>query len=744
MVHALRDENMALNMEIAELRHAQTEPRQEVDPVWLEMEHVKRLAEYMEPVKGLMNRVLDHTVSMSEELSQAMALVSAPGRRSRSMHAQRATSSNSSTSQGPFNASRLPSLPSEAINSARSSSNGANIAHVSPRVAGYAIHKPQIEIQRLDMNEINRLQAEQRERSRRSRSEDGAEDSGEEHEEEPLEPAHHTPETPPSDNSERVNRRPSRSRIAISRMSTIGEGSDEEDPVGDRTTPDSRRSSASNGTPRRAQRRRSVSIARQLSSSFRTSGSPVVLLENVNDLLDQYNLQNLPASDESASDENGEDDETDPSDEDDDDVAQERQKKHGSDAGRKDEVVLLMPTCRLVLERVKLSERRRSSKSSEGASRLSTSSQVSMKKRISDVPPNLLSGITTQRGKKTSSEKWNHSTQTCEADSSSNMMNVPSDAESTRLEAKSPETSNLRESHQSELSETPLTSESLEEFTARMCNMDPMEGPSWLFTDDDEVTPGRRSQEVVARKKRSSISLRAQIGDCSKKLDLDLGGGENCDDDNENENDDPSENPPVSKRLKHSDGASLHPCKSRKTVHWKPSLGEAALVPDVPEQVQDEDSMAPTPTTEPIKSPESAPKRKSMRNARAKKRKAANKEIYADTAPFQPFYVDKASPKVKTPTRSPSRTTSNSNPSTPNAPSENGSVYSTPCGNGDNKDDLEEVSRPRRRAATAASNSLKEPSLNKKMRQGDPHSESVYSNFVPKVKEKVPKSKCKK
>ncbi|TRY68569.1 hypothetical protein TCAL_06918 [Tigriopus californicus] len=739
MVHALRDENMALNMEIAELRHAQNEPTQTVDPVWLEQEQVKRLAEYMEPVKGLMNRVLDHTVSMSEELSQAMALVSAPGRRSRSMHAQRATQSSFSTSQGPFNASRVPSLPSEAISSSRSSSNGANIAHVSPRVAGYAIHKPQIEIQRLDMNEINRLQAEQREQSRRSRSEDASEEVDDEHEEEPLEPAHHTPDTPPSDEGERVNRRPSRSRIAISRMSTIGEGSDEEEQPTDRTTPESRRSSASNGTPRRVPRRRSVSIARQLSSSFRTSGSPVVLLENVSELLEQYNVQNLPASDDSGSEDENENEEylneTDNSGEDDELCQDTKKKSHGSDSSRKDEVVLLMPTCRLVLERVKLSERRRSSKSSENASRLSACSSGSIKKRSSDVAPNILSGITTQRGKKASSESWRNSTRTCEADSSSNMIDVPADAESTRLDPRSPVVSTVRNSLQSEQSETPLTSESLEEFTARMCNMDPMEGPSWLFTDDDEVTPGRRSREVVARKKRSSVSLRAQIGDCSKKLDLDH--------DEENAEVD---NTPVSKKPEQNGATSVQPSKSRKrTVHWKPSLDGATLEHDASNQELQDQFIAPSPPVA-HKSPESVPKRKSIRQSRVKKPKPNHDEQPITISdPSIPANTNKTSPKAKIPTRSPSRASSSSShsiPSTPNAPSENGSIYSTPCAAGD--EETGEVSRPRRRAATAASNSLKEPSLNKKMRQGDPHSESVYSNFVPKVKEKVAKTKSKK
>ncbi len=42
--------------------------------------------------------------------------------------------------------------------------------------------------------------------------------------------------------------------------------------------------------------------------------------------------------------------------------------------------------------------------------------------------------------------------------------------------------------------------------------------------------------------------------------------------------------------------------------------------------------------------------------------------------------------------------------------------------------------RVRRAAADAASSSLKEPSISKKMRQGDPPSKSVYKDFVPAQK----------
>ena len=54
---------------------------------------------------------------------------------------------------------------------------------------------------------------------------------------------------------------------------------------------------------------------------------------------------------------------------------------------------------------------------------------------------------------------------------------------------------------------------------------------------------------------------------------------------------------------------------------------------------------------------------------------------------------------------------------------------------------------PRRRgsraAAAAARSSLKEPTLNSKLRQGDPSSTSVYDDFVPGTKRKSSSSEAK-
>ncbi len=49
--------------------------------------------EYLEPVKQCMTQVLGHTGSLTDSLTRAMHLVSAPGRRSRSMAAAAASAS---------------------------------------------------------------------------------------------------------------------------------------------------------------------------------------------------------------------------------------------------------------------------------------------------------------------------------------------------------------------------------------------------------------------------------------------------------------------------------------------------------------------------------------------------------------------------------------------------------------------------------------------------------------------------
>ncbi len=38
---------------------------------------------------------------------------------------------------------------------------------------------------------------------------------------------------------------------------------------------------------------------------------------------------------------------------------------------------------------------------------------------------------------------------------------------------------------------TPRTRESFDDFTRRMCGINPMEGPSWLFEDEPPSTPNR-------------------------------------------------------------------------------------------------------------------------------------------------------------------------------------------------------------------------------------------------------------
>ena len=68
------------------------------------------------------------------------------------------------------------------------SSSGSRVVHVSPRVAGHAIHKPKISMQRLGMEEIERLQRGGGGQAEAAREEGGGAQTQDE--DEPLAPRH--------------------------------------------------------------------------------------------------------------------------------------------------------------------------------------------------------------------------------------------------------------------------------------------------------------------------------------------------------------------------------------------------------------------------------------------------------------------------------------------------------------------------------------------------------------------------
>ena len=70
--------------------------------------------------------------------------------------------------------------------------------------------------------------------------------------------------------------------------------------------------------------------------------------------------------------------------------------------------------------------------------------------------------------------------------------------------------------------ETPRSRESFEDFTRRLGGLDPMEGPSWLFSDDSPSSNSRQSQSTKPRdEKRQENSLKARLSSASRKISLD-------------------------------------------------------------------------------------------------------------------------------------------------------------------------------------------------------------------------------
>ena len=255
-----------------------------------------------------MTKVLDDTFLLTEDVTKTMQLVSAPARRSRSTTgatapAVRKTPSNEEAAGGD-GASTPPPVSNPmrrapvVVSRKPSPSSAVAVAHVSPRVGGHAIHKPQIEIQRLGMDEINRYQEEQRQRRREQEErerEETEEEQEEEDEDEPLAPRNNEGEgedeevpdgeSPDAQEQPAVEHRTSRSsRYSRYRMSIIGEESEEhtEEEEEEELPPPP----PSDRARRRRQRRRRTLI----NSSFQDLGSPVVLLHDASALLEQYNL----------------------------------------------------------------------------------------------------------------------------------------------------------------------------------------------------------------------------------------------------------------------------------------------------------------------------------------------------------------------------------------------------------------------------------------------------------------------
>ena len=205
--------------------------------------------------------------------------------------------------------------------------------------------------------------------------------------------------------------------------------------------------------------------------------------------------------------------------------------------------------------------------------------------------------------------------------------------------------------------ETPKGRESSGEFARRLM-ADPLEGPSWLFADDEQQEQpeagGRLAKEIMARKQRSSsIALKAKVGDCSRKLQL-------VDDEDH-------------------DGRGE---KSKKTVQFEEANDTGSTVdvfatPTGPVTPEEDGGSSSARTTPIISSPS---------------------HQASSSASTTPMEAGSSTPSTAASTPCP----------------EDEAI-------GDPRPSLDDdggAARPRRRAAAAASSSLKEPALNKKMSRG--------------------------
>ena len=320
----LTEELSEARMEMADMRQNRIERDSGIsgetatqwDDAAVEAECQKRLVAYLDTVKTSMTKVLDDTFLLTEDVTKTMQLVSAPARRSRSTASsappQKTSSNGSAGDSTPPPVShpirRAPCATTTRPKPSPSSGTAVAVAHVSPRVGGHAIHKPQIEIQRLGMDEINRYQEEQRQRRRREEEqESGAEGEPEEEEEEPLAPRNNEGEEDgeaaaaedqaAEEEPVALEQRPSRSsRYSRYRMSIIGEESEEqteEEEDADSSSPLPPPPPSDRARRRRQRRRRTI-----INSSFQDLGSPVVLLHDASALLDQYNLSSSRVQDD--------------------------------------------------------------------------------------------------------------------------------------------------------------------------------------------------------------------------------------------------------------------------------------------------------------------------------------------------------------------------------------------------------------------------------------------------------------
>ena len=187
-INSLNAENMELRVELAELKQDlsfvgkgnmkgkyssgsyRKGGRTAMEDFEYEMQ--KKLVKHLEPMKACLHQSLNHTVRLSDSLSQALELASIPGVRSKSLNMMNASPDqielnrtgngnppNTYESRKNRNGSSLglPAAPFP-TNFMSTPSLGQRVvtAKVTPMVKGHGIHtKPKLQLPRLDINELN-------------------------------------------------------------------------------------------------------------------------------------------------------------------------------------------------------------------------------------------------------------------------------------------------------------------------------------------------------------------------------------------------------------------------------------------------------------------------------------------------------------------------------------------------------------------------------------------------------------
>jgi len=393
-------------------------------------------------------------------------------------------------------------------------------------------------------------------------------------------------------------------------------------------------------TPRNKRRRRMAT------GLGRNNGSPIVLLDDMSGLLAHYSVR--------VEDQDGDGDE---------DVGE---------VGDSSNVELLVP--RLVLERVTVGGRRSSSPKKKGKH-----NKVAKNDKVSSSRVLFPDDEYDQASRETLEKGGESRQKAAGGESAAKKSQIP-------LTFAAVATSSSGKPKEKKVKEviSPGTSESQNDFTRRLLNVDPLEGPSWLFESNNKAKTTRLAKDILSRIKQSETNSQRKEKENVENVTKKLGKVNDTSAGNSSKKKGPKESHKVT-----STSQANSDNKSPKDSNKKRKMKEVDQENFLQEETKND-------------SPPQKPKKRTR---------------FADSLPSSKIEESKL-------------------PS-----SEYSARRSVPPTNSDNNNmtvEGENEGRPRRRAAAAAAaaGSFKEMSLNAKLRQGDPNTESVYSDYVPQIKGK--------